>query len=92
MTIDRQRDARRTLCAAEGVLVALQQCSLDDALLDIVGTARHHNVDPLRLATALLARAEGRPIPADDETLGVVVDTVWGDVLRGAPATSAAQR
>lgn len=83
----RHRDARRTLCAAQGVLVALQQCSLDDALLDIIGAAREHNVDPLRLATALLARAQGGSAAAEDE-LHAVVEDVWGGLF----ATVAAPR
>ena len=78
------RDGRRTLCAAEGILVVLQQCSLDDALLDIVGTARRHNVDPLQLATALLARAQGHPVATGSETLGAVIDDAWGELFRSA--------
>ncbi|CAN3127438.1 ANTAR domain-containing protein [Mycobacterium sp. smrl_JER01] len=76
-------DGRRTLCAAQGILVALQQCSLDDALLDLIGTARRHNVAPLRLATALLTKAQGTPAPADDP-LDAVVDVAWGPLLKAA--------
>lgn len=78
------RDGRRTLCAAEGVLVTLQQCSLDDALFDIVGIARRHNVDPMQLATALLARAQGHPGADGTDTLSAVVDDAWGDLFRPA--------
>ncbi|BBX18479.1 hypothetical protein CRI77_08510 [Mycolicibacterium duvalii] len=83
----RHRDARRTLCAAQGVLVALQQCSLDDALLDIVGAARHHNVDPLRLATALVSRAQGESTAAGDENLTAAIDDAWGGLFRAAEAS-----
>jgi hypothetical protein len=74
------------LCAAQGVLVALQQCSLDDAFLDIISTARRHNVAALRLATALVARAQGVPTPAADEAISAVIDDEWGQLLPAAPA------
>lgn len=75
------RDGRRTLCAAEGVLVALSHCSLDDAFLDIIGTARRHNVAPLRLATALVSRVQGDPGQETDEALRFAIDEAWGALL-----------
>lgn len=75
------RDGRRTLCAAEGVLVALAHCSLDDAFLDIIGTARRHNVAPLRLATALVSRVQGDPGQETDEALRFAIDEAWGALL-----------
>lgn len=80
------RDGRRTLCAAQGVLVALQQCSLDDAFLDIITTARRHNVAALRLATALVARAQGMPTQPEDEAISAVIDGEWGRLLPATPA------
>lgn len=75
------RDGRRTLCAAEGVLVALSHCSLDDAFLDIIGTARRHNVAPLRLATALVSRVQGDPGQETDEAVRFAIDEAWGAPL-----------
>ena len=78
------RDGRRMLCAAEGVLAVLRHCSLDDAFADIVATAQRHNIAPLRLAEALVARAQcDSPSGADHQALGVV-DTAWGELLRRA--------
>ena len=55
---DPRRSGQRSLGAAEGVLVALRHCSLDEAFIDIVQTAKRHNVAPLGLADALVAIAE----------------------------------
>ena len=49
-----------------------------------VGTARRHNVDPLQLATALLARAQGHPAATGSETLSAVIDDAWGELFRSA--------
>ncbi len=75
------RDGRHTLYAAEGVLAALRRCSLEDAFVDIVGTAKGHNVAPLRLAGALVARAQGDPALETDLEAGVVVTQCWGHLL-----------
>ena len=44
--------------SAEGVLVALRRCSIDDAFIDIVLAAKRHNVAPLGLAGALVTIAQ----------------------------------
>ncbi|WP_176561967.1 ANTAR domain-containing protein [Mycolicibacterium palauense] len=77
-------DARRTLCAAEGILVALRGCSLDEAFTDIVRTARDHNIAPLRLASALvfLAQRGGSPgTPDVPEAVTNVARNAWGRLL-----------
>ena len=58
-----RRSAQRSLGAAEGVLVALRHCSLDEAFIDIVHTAKQHNVAPIGLADALVAIAENDVTP-----------------------------
>ena len=80
--IPTRRDGRRTLCAAEGVVAFLRQCSLDDAFGDIVRTAQIHNVAPLRLAEALLAATQCDT--GADPTATQVVEQTWGDLLRTA--------
>ncbi|OAN39882.1 hypothetical protein [Mycolicibacterium iranicum] len=85
------RDGRRTLCAAEGVLAALQHCSLDDAFLDIIGTARRHNVAPLRLATALVSRVQGDPDQESDEAVTIAIDEAWGPLLTNSTQRAAAE-
>ncbi|KMO74364.1 hypothetical protein BST22_15485 [Mycolicibacterium chubuense] len=82
--IPTRRDGRRTLCAAEGVVAVLRQCSLDDAFGDIVRTAQRHNVAPLRLAEALLAATQCDTGADADPTATQVVEQTWGDLLRTA--------
>ncbi|WP_322857196.1 hypothetical protein [Mycobacterium shigaense] len=55
---DPRRTGQRSLGAAEGVLVALRHCTLDEAFIDIVETAKRHGVAPLELANALMAVAQ----------------------------------
>ncbi len=75
------RDGRHTLSAAEGVLAVLRRCSLEEAFADIVGMAKRHNVAPLRLAGALVARAQGDPALETDHEAGGVVTDCWGHLL-----------
>ncbi|WP_237569920.1 ANTAR domain-containing protein [Mycolicibacterium lacusdiani] len=76
-----QRDGRRRLCAAEGVLVALRRYTLDEAFVDIVMTSRLHNVAPLRLADALVALAQGDGIDEGNQKAVDVARKTWGDVI-----------
>jgi hypothetical protein len=87
---DHRRDARRSgqrsLGAAEGVLVALRHCSLDEAFIDIVQTAKRHSVAPLELADALVAVAENDVTPDVDDAVIAAVDQAWGTLLGSAPS------
>ncbi len=89
---DRQREARhsgqRCLGAAEGVLVALRHCSLDEAFIDIVQTAKRHNVAPMRLADALVATAENDVARDFDDAVVAAVGRAWGALL-GRPCYDA---
>ncbi|OBH06178.1 hypothetical protein A5696_23580 [Mycobacterium sp. E2699] len=78
---DPRRSGQRSLGAAEGVLVALRHCSLDEAFADIVQTAKRHSVAPLELADALVAIAENYPTSDLDAALIEVVDLAWGALL-----------
>ncbi|KZS56656.1 hypothetical protein A4G26_16790 [Mycobacterium kansasii] len=82
---DRARDARRggqrRLGAAEGVLVALRHCSLDEAFTDIVQTAKQHNVAPMELAHGLVAIAENDVTYDVDDAVMAAVSRAWGDLL-----------
>lgn len=84
MTTSTTGDGRRTLCAAQGVLAVLRHCSLDDAFGDLVRTAKHHNVAPLRLAEAILAAAQNGTCSGIDRSAAAAVDVTWGELLRGA--------
>ena len=84
---DPRRGGQRSLGAAEGVLVALPHCSLDEAFNDIVQTAKRHNVAPLRLADALVAVAANHVTRDFDDTVVAAVAQAWGALL-GRPATT----
>jgi AmiR/NasT family two-component response regulator len=55
---DPRRAGARILDTAEGVLIALRGCSLNQAFVEIVQTAKAHNVSTLSLADALVALAQ----------------------------------
>lgn len=74
---DPRRSGQRSLAAAEGVLVALRLCSLDEAFTDIVQTAKRHNVAPMLLTDALVAIAEN-DVPRDVDEV-VVAATAAAD-------------
>jgi len=78
---DPRRDGRRTLDAAKGVLVALRHCSLDEAFIEIVQTAKQYNADPMKLARALVATAENDPITEPNGAIGAAIDRAWGTLL-----------
>lgn len=77
----RRRSGQRSLGAAQGVLVALRHCSLDDAFIDIVQTARQHNVAPMELAETLVAIAESGVTRELDDVFIAAVDRAWGNLL-----------
>jgi hypothetical protein len=81
-----RRSGQRSLSAAEGVLVALRHCSLDEAFADIVQTAKRHGVAPLELADALVAIAENDVTRDLDAALTAVVDQAWGALLASRPS------
>jgi len=83
---DPRRSGQRSLGAAEGVLVALRHCSLDEAFADIVQTAKRHSVAPLELADALVAIAENDVTCDLNDALTAVVDRAWGTLLASGPS------
>jgi hypothetical protein len=83
---DPRRSGQRSLSAAEGVLVALLHCSLDEAFADIVQTAKRHSVAPLELADALVAIAENDVTANLDGALTAAVDRAWGTLLASGPS------
>jgi hypothetical protein len=85
---DPRRSGQRSLSAAEGVLVALRHCSLDEAFIDIVQTARQHNVAPIGLADALVAAAENDVTRDLDDRVVAAVGRAWGALL-GQPGYDA---
>jgi hypothetical protein len=82
---DPRRSGQRSLSAAQGVLVGLRHCSLDEAFADIVQTAKRHGVAPLELADALVAIAENDVTSDLDDALTAAVDRAWGALLASGP-------
>jgi hypothetical protein len=78
------RSGSRSLCAAQGVLVALRRCSLDEAFIDIVETAKRHHVAPLGLADALVAIAENDLPRYFDVDVIAAAHRAWGGLLSRA--------
>ena len=75
------RSAQRTLGAAEGVLVAFRHCTLDDAFIDIVQTAKRHNVAPMRLADSLVAIAQNDMIRDLVDDVVAAIGQAWGTLF-----------
>lgn len=91
----RRLDGQRVLCAAEGILVGLRRCGVDDAFREILCAARQYNVAPLRLAAALLAVAQNDVSSVDGDALDAALRT-WGPLFLAssvpdADSVSAAQ-
>jgi hypothetical protein len=69
----------RILDRAEGVLVGLRRCRVEDAFDEIVSISREQSVPPIRVAQALIELAEGGE-PADQHA-GTIVRRTWGHLL-----------
>ena len=78
---DPRRAGARILDTAEGVLIALRGCSLNQAFVEIVQTAKAHNVSTLSLADALVALTQNHgPQDGDDAAL-VAARAAWGHLF-----------
>ncbi len=80
-----RRTGQRSLGAAEGVLVALRHCGLEEAFIDIVQTAKRQSVAPLELADALVAIPENNVTCDFDDAVIAAVDQAWGNLLGSQP-------
>jgi hypothetical protein len=88
---DPRRAGARVLDTAEGVLIALRGCSLNEAFVEIVQTAKAHNVSTLSVADALVALAQDHGVSHDgDGAASVAARAAWGQLLdRFGPARCA---
>lgn len=81
---DPRRAGARILDTAEGVLIALRGCTLNDPFAGIVQTAKAHHVSTMSLAYALVASAQGQASPdGQDAAVGAACEA-WGPLLDGA--------
>jgi hypothetical protein len=77
---DPRRAGARILDTAEGVLIALRGCTLNQAFVEIVQTAKAHNVSTLSLADALVALAQNQTSHGDDAAF-VAARAAWGHLV-----------
>ena len=80
---DPRRAGARILDTAEGVLIALRGCSLNEAFVEIVQTAKSHNVSTLSLADALVAIAQTQSSQDVNDAAFVAARATWGRLLDG---------
>ena len=78
---DPRRAGARILDTAEGVLIAVRGCTLNQAFVEIVQTAKAHNVSTLSLADALVALAQNQASQEGDDAALVAASAAWGHLL-----------
>ena len=83
---DPRRAGARILDTAEGVLIALRSCSLNQAFVEIVQTAKAHNVSTLSLADALVALAQNQASQNEQDAAFGAARAAWGHLLDSAPS------
>jgi hypothetical protein len=69
----------------EGVLIALRGCGLNQAFVEIVQTAKAHDVSALSLADALVAIAQTPTSPDVDDAASVAARALWGHLFDRNP-------
>jgi hypothetical protein len=78
---DPRRAGVRILDTAEGVLIALRGCSLNQAFVEIVQTAKAHNVNTLSLADLLVALAQNQASGTGMTRRFVAARAAWGHLF-----------
>ncbi|MGH3960119.1 hypothetical protein, partial [Mycobacterium sp.] len=69
------------LDTAEGVLITLRRYRVDNAFLELMQTAKRHNVNPLSLADALVTIAEGQLSNDAGGAAAAIACGTWGHLL-----------
>jgi hypothetical protein len=78
---DPRRAGARILDTAEGVLIALRGCSFNQAFVEIVQTAKAHNVSTLSLADALVALAQNPASQNGQDPAFGAARAAWGQLF-----------
>jgi hypothetical protein len=78
---DPRRAGARILDTAEGVLIGLRGCTLNQAFVEIVQTAKAHNVSTLSLADALVALAQNQASQHGEDAAFVAAGAAWGHLV-----------
>lgn len=81
---DPRRAGARILDTAEGVLIALRGCTFNQAFVEIVRTAKAHDVSTLSLADALVALAQDQAPPDGADAAFIAARDAWGHLLAAA--------
>jgi hypothetical protein len=71
---------RQSLDIAEGILIALRHCNIDDAFHEIIQTAWQYPIPVFTLASALVTAAAGDPA-GTDPAAREAVRSEWGQLL-----------
>jgi ANTAR domain len=84
---DPRRAGARILDTAEGVLIALRGCTLTQAFVEIVQTAKRHNVSTLSLADALVAMTQTQTSQNvdDADAAFIAARATWGHFFDQTP-------
>lgn len=78
---DPRRSGARILDTAEGIIIALRRCNLNQAFIEIMSTAKRHNVAPVSLADALVAIVQNHSTADLDADAVRAARETWGDLL-----------
>jgi len=78
---DPRRAGARILDTAEGVLITLRGCTLNEAFVEIVQTAKAHNVSTLSLADALVALAQDQASQDGPDAAFDAARATWGHLF-----------
>ncbi len=78
---DPRRAGARILDTAEGVLITLRGCTLNEAFVEIVQTAKAHNVSTLSVADALVALAQDQGSPDGQDAAFDAARATWGHLF-----------
>ena len=82
---DPRRAGARILDTAEGVLIALRGCTLNQAFVEIVQTAKAHNVSTMSLADALVALAQDQASQDGQDAAFDAARAAWGHLFDRLP-------
>ena len=74
------RTDARMLDRAEGILVGLRRCTINDAFDEIVAASKRHRVPTLSMARALVALAENRGMETEN-TAGFAARYEWASLF-----------
>lgn len=70
----------RMLDVAKGIVVALRECSTEQAFTDIVQRAHQHRVGPIQLADALVAIAQNTSTSTLNGAAVTAAQAMWSEL------------